>query len=150
MANVMMIYDEVSLFRKSLISKSLAIEYWTNLSAHQIGREGESLICKELEKSGFKLQARNLRTPFAEIDILATSKKSVLMIEVKTRFTRVRRKALFDEISFRQKMRLTRAARWIWNQEFRRGFKGRFYCLVLVVTERGIESQNLPLLYDQN
>ena len=54
-----------------------------------LGRKGESLAVKHLQKKGCKILCRNYRTPFGEADIIAESKTDqgdyLIFIEVKTR-----------------------------------------------------------------
>lgn len=53
----------------------------------EIGRWGESLACKYLEKNKYKIVERNFLCRQGEIDIIAEDflKKEVVFIEVKTR-----------------------------------------------------------------
>lgn len=51
----------------------------------KIGQWGESVAAGYLEKRGYNLIARNLRTPYGEIDILAEKDGQIIFVEVKTR-----------------------------------------------------------------
>lgn len=53
----------------------------------RLGREGEAAAVKYLEKSGYKIIERNFRTPFNEVDIIASTGETVAFIEVKTRLS---------------------------------------------------------------
>lgn len=48
------------------------------------GRYCEELVEKELIQSGYQILARNWRTPFAEVDIVAIQNNLVLFVEVKS------------------------------------------------------------------
>jgi putative endonuclease len=50
-----------------------------------IGRFGEDLACDFLIKRGYTLIARNVKTSYKEIDIIATYKNLTVFVEVKTR-----------------------------------------------------------------
>ncbi len=50
-----------------------------------LGSYGEELVINWLEKNNFKIEARNYRKKFAEIDIIATKKDLVVFVEVKSR-----------------------------------------------------------------
>lgn len=50
-----------------------------------LGKEGEDLATKFLLSSGFKILERNFRTPFGEIDIIASKGSKIYFFEVKTR-----------------------------------------------------------------
>ncbi len=49
------------------------------------GKKGEDIAVDYLKKKGIKIIARNVRTPFGEIDIVGKRDGKLLFIEVKTR-----------------------------------------------------------------
>src|SRR3954466_15084227 len=52
---------------------------------HRLGRTGESLALRPLERRGFTLVARNHRTRFGEIDLIVRDDRTLVFCEVKTR-----------------------------------------------------------------
>ncbi|HNT22753.1 MAG TPA: YraN family protein [Anaerolineales bacterium] len=52
-----------------------------------LGRLGEDLAAQYLAEQGFAILARNVRTPYGEIDLLAQQGDLVVFVEVKTRRT---------------------------------------------------------------
>ncbi len=50
-----------------------------------LGKKGEDFAADFLIKKGYKIKERNYRSPLGEIDIIATSGKTIVFIEVKTR-----------------------------------------------------------------
>jgi len=50
-----------------------------------IGNWGEDVACKYLLEAGYEVIERNFRTPYGEIDIIATLNGQLTFIEVKTR-----------------------------------------------------------------
>ncbi len=50
-----------------------------------VGRAGENAVAKYVKRKGFKVVAKNLTTPFGELDLIATDGEYVVFIEVKTR-----------------------------------------------------------------
>jgi putative endonuclease len=51
----------------------------------KIGSWGESVTVKYLEKHGYRVLARNVRTPYGEIDIIAQKDGFTIFVKVKTR-----------------------------------------------------------------
>jgi putative endonuclease len=52
-----------------------------------LGKQGEDLAVRELERRGYAILARRYRTRFGEIDIVAQDGESVVFVEVKARRT---------------------------------------------------------------
>ena len=55
------------------------------LTTTEIGRFGEDAAAKHLKKNGFRILERNFRASHNEIDIIASSKDTIVFVEVKTR-----------------------------------------------------------------
>ena len=51
----------------------------------KVGQWGEGVAASYLEKHGYKLVARNVRTPYGEIDIVVEKDGFTIFVEVKTR-----------------------------------------------------------------
>jgi len=51
----------------------------------QLGSEGESIACVELEKRGYRIVERNYRIRNGEIDIVANDSGTIVFVEVKTK-----------------------------------------------------------------
>ena len=51
----------------------------------QLGSEGESIACAELERLGYRIIERNYRIRNGEIDIVADDAGTVVFVEVKTK-----------------------------------------------------------------
>ena len=52
---------------------------------HSLGRRGEQLAAEHLERLGYRIVARNYRTRFGELDLVATDEFVLVFCEVKTR-----------------------------------------------------------------
>lgn len=50
-----------------------------------IGNAGEAFVAEFLKKKGYIISARNFRTRYGEIDIIAENNSEILFVEVKTR-----------------------------------------------------------------
>ncbi len=73
----------------------------------RLGRRGERIAALHYRLRGYRVLARNLRTPVGEIDLLARRGHRLVICEVKTR-----RSDRETTISHRQKRRIARAAVW--------------------------------------
>ena len=52
---------------------------------HSLGRRGEQLAAEHLERLGYRVVARNYRTRFGELDLVATDDYVLVFCEVKAR-----------------------------------------------------------------
>jgi len=52
---------------------------------HRLGRAGEDLALRHLERRGYRLVARNHRTRFGEIDLIVADGETLVFCEVKSR-----------------------------------------------------------------
>ena len=52
---------------------------------HQLGRLGERLAAEHLERLGYRILARNHRTRYGELDLVAADEQTLVFCEVKTR-----------------------------------------------------------------
>jgi putative endonuclease len=52
-----------------------------------LGKLGEDLACRELERRGYAILARRYRTRSGELDIIARDGRTIVFVEVKTRET---------------------------------------------------------------
>lgn len=50
-----------------------------------VGKKGEDIVSKDLQKRGYKVLKRNYFTCYGEIDIIAEKNKILAFVEVKTR-----------------------------------------------------------------
>ena len=83
-----------------------------------------------LRLRGWRILAKNVRTPFCEIDLLATEGATLVLVEVKFR----RRRPLVRPLSHQQADRLRRGALWL--KARRRGHDGVRIDLIEVYPSR--------------
>jgi putative endonuclease len=50
-----------------------------------VGRDGESVAARYLERLGYRIRERNFRCPHGEIDLVASNEEYLVFVEVKTR-----------------------------------------------------------------
>lgn len=75
--------------------------------AERRGRHAERLAVWRLRLAGYRILARNFRTPVGEIDLIARRGKKLIFVEVKARLGHA---AAAESISTRQRARIRRAA----------------------------------------
>ena len=56
-----------------------------SLHNRKIGRWGEGVAAAHLQKQGYELVDRNVRTPYGEIDLIVRRDRIMIFVEVKTR-----------------------------------------------------------------
>ncbi len=71
----------------------------------QLGKLGEELACRELERRGYAVLARRHRTRFGEIDIVCERDRSIVFVEVKARRT-TRFGSAAETVSLRKRRRI--------------------------------------------
>jgi len=74
----------------------------------QLGRLGEDLAARHLERLGYAIVARNHRTRHGELDIVAADAATLVFVEVKTR--RAGPGAPFDALNDRKRGQVRRMA----------------------------------------
>lgn len=85
---------------------------------HRLGRVGEQLAAEHLERRGFSIVARNHRTRWGELDLIAADGRRVVFCEVKTR--RLGSTSPFEGLRETQRRRLRRmAVAWLQEQPAR-------------------------------
>ncbi|PMQ01312.1 MAG: YraN family protein [Dictyoglomus sp. NZ13-RE01] len=57
------------------------------MNKKELGKIGEDFAENYFKNKGFLISARNFRTPFGEIDLIAEKKNIIIFVEVKTRRT---------------------------------------------------------------
>ncbi len=116
-----------------------------------VGRLGEGLAARHLERLGYEIVARNARTHLGEIDIVARDGHALVFVEVKT--TRLRgvapgasggvalhAQASLVRLGARQRLRLRRlATAWLRDRAHDRPFAReiRFDAVGVVLDRRG-------------
>jgi putative endonuclease len=81
------------------------------LRKDMLGRKGEEAAARRLASLGYTIRARNVRTPYGELDLIAVRGESTVFIEVKTR--RSRTFGLPQEgVTARKKRRLAASAQY--------------------------------------
>ena len=59
----------------------------TQTGKQELGCWGEEQATQYLQQNGYEIIARNVRTPYGEIDVVARKDERMVFVEVKTRST---------------------------------------------------------------
>ena len=78
-------------------------------AAYRRGRLAETVAVWRLRLAGYRILARDVKTPVGEIDIVARRGGTLVFVEVKRRDSRA---AAAESLSARQRQRILRAALW--------------------------------------
>lgn len=109
-----------------------------------LGGRGEALAARHLERQGFTVLDRNVRSRFGEIDLIASDRQTLVFAEVKTRRL-PRSRPIADDapllwLGARQRVRLRHlAVAWLSDSRRERPRVGsiRFDALGVVLDEHG-------------
>ncbi len=75
----------------------------------RLGKRGEELAICLLVKEGYRIETKNFRCPFGEVDIIARDKGILAFIEVKTRMNQ-RFGSGLEAVNYHKQLRLNRIA----------------------------------------
>jgi putative endonuclease len=104
---------------------------------HVLGRRGEELAAEHLERLGYEILARNHRTRWGELDLVAFGSGSIVFCEVKTR--RAGSGTPFDNLHAGKRAQVRRmAAAWLSDTQDRpRAAELRFDAIGVVLDAAG-------------
>jgi len=89
------------------------------------GKQGELLAAEFLESKGLRIAARNFRCSIGEIDLVGWDGKTIVFIEVKSRYSK--NFGLPQEaVSLSKQKKLTRLGQWYIKQNRLQGRPARF------------------------
>ncbi len=110
--------------------------------SYELGKKGEALAAEYLAAKGCVILVRNFRAGKTEIDIVASDKTVLVIVEVKTRNTRYFGEPQQWVTPAKQKL-LVRAANAYVKY---RGFQGevRFDVVSVIADENGTEINHIP------
>ena len=107
-----------------------------------LGRYGEDAATLYLATQGYRVVARNLRTPVGEIDIIVQRAKSLIFVEVKTR-----RSLAFgspqEAVGPRKQRQIIRAAQWYLSDAQHRGLQPRFDVIAILYLPDGPQIEHI-------
>ena len=103
-----------------------------SLKSGDLARFGEEEACRFLRKKGYRVLQRNFRCAKGEIDIIASSGKMIVFVEVKARSS-ANFAQPWEAVGFRKRKHLHETAKFYILQNGIRDFEFRFDVLSIVV-----------------
>ena len=113
----------------------------------ELGRKGEELAIRFLEKKGYRIVARNYVCKLGEIDIIAKEKDTLAFIEVKTRTSALFGPPELSVTPFKQ-MQLSKAALYFLKEKRLEDVKARFDVVAIVLGHDGEEIELIRDAFD--
>jgi putative endonuclease len=101
------------------------------LGNRELGLEGEEMACAFLRRRGYRILKRNFRSPFGEVDIIASKGGSLVFCEVKARTSGDMEIAL-EAVDHKRQGRLARAASYYLSCESGSEYLCRFDVIALL------------------
>lgn len=102
-----------------------------------LGQEGEAVAARFLEARGFEILARNLRSRFGEIDLLARDGATLVFVEVKARLGGASGDPPQAAVDARKRTRLARLALNYLAREWLRELSCRFDVVAVTLDPEG-------------
>ena len=108
------------------------------IASQIFGRRSEAKAARHLEGLGYRILAKNVRTPLGEIDLIAQHDGEIVFVEVKAR-----RSLLFghpeEAVGYRKQVALSRAALFWLKGEASLNTPARFDVVAIVSTGKNQE-----------
>ena len=106
------------------------------LSPRQKGREAEQLAVSFLKEKGLKILQQNYSTKYAEIDIIARKKKTIIAIEVKSGIFDL--EFLVSRIDLKKRKKIERALEQYCQENDYLSFYLRFDIIIILMPQKEI------------
>jgi putative endonuclease len=93
----------------------------------RLGRAAEQLVAERLERTGWRIVARNARLPSGELDLVALDGETLVFVEIKAATAGAARgpELPAHAVGRRKQLKLRRLAReWIWERRGPSGVAG--------------------------
>jgi putative endonuclease len=112
-----------------------------------LGKAGEELAARYLERRGCTILARNHRTPVGELDLIARDRSHLLFVEVKTRRT-VAFGVPAEAVGPRKQRQIVRAAQWYLAGTRHPGLQPRFDVIAVIIGSAEPVISHIPNAFD--
>ena len=112
-----------------------------------LGRYGEELALREVERAGYRLICSNYRCPLGEIDLIAMDGQTLVFLEIKTRKGRRAAEAK-EAVNYRKQRQITKAALSYMKANNCLEAKARFDVVAIGMGEEGPEIEIIKNAFD--
>jgi putative endonuclease len=111
------------------------------------GKRGEISAAEYLKKRGYKIRELNFRCPLGEVDIVASEKKVIVFVEVKTRYSH---ELGYPEeaVSIRKQKKLSQLALWYMQNKKVTDAPARFDIVAITLHPEGDEIKLIKNAFD--
>ena len=113
----------------------------------ELGKKGEELAIRFLEKEGYRIVKTNYVCKLGEIDIIAKEKDALVFIEVKTRTSTLFGPPELSVTPFKQ-MQLSKAALYFLKEKRLGDVKARFDVVAILLKPEGEEIELIRDAFD--
>jgi putative endonuclease len=112
-----------------------------------LGKKGEDLACRELQRRGYAIIARRYRVRGGELDVIARDGPTIVFVEVKTRAGRMFGEAA-EAVTPLKQLRMTRLAEEYLARHHLSGCPCRFDVVAIQVEDGGTRVQVIQNAFD--
>jgi putative endonuclease len=96
-----------------------------------LGRQGEEVAARYLEKKGLKILARNVRTPVGEIDLVARQRGTPA-----------------EAVGRRKQRQIVQAAKWYLGDDPNKTLQPRFDVVAFLLGDHDVLVEHIPGAFD--
>ncbi len=107
---------------------------------NDLGAQGENIAVRYLQNKGYRIVARNYRTRFGEIDIIAEQGPDLVFVEVKTRASGLFGSPL-DSVDVNKQKQLSRVALDYMSRKSCQNRPARFDVVAILLKNRGFSRE---------
>jgi len=115
----------------------------------KVGQWGEAVAAQYLEARGYQVVQRNVRTPFGEIDLVASQAQSLVFVEVKAR-TNLRYGQPEDAVTARKLAHMIDSAQFYMGQHSQQAGQGWQIDVIAIIGRPGDEPDHVDIQHFQN
>ncbi|HNQ17914.1 MAG TPA: YraN family protein [Smithellaceae bacterium] len=118
-----------------------------NKSKILTGKKGEKIAIEYLKKNGYHIKEINFRCPLGELDIVAREKKTIVFVEVKTRYS-IKSGYPEQSVNFRKQRKLSQLAQWYMQKNKITEQSARFDVVAVTLDKQCVDIKLIKNAFD--